>query len=59
MKHNQEDLDYMTKRSNRLFFKQPGKNEIEAYLKRCKQLRDNYNYPYYIAREQAFNEEIL
>ena len=59
MKHNQDDMDYMTRKANRLFFKQPGKNEIEAYLQRCKQLRDNYNYPHDIAREQAFNEEIL
>ena len=59
VKYNQEDYDYMIRKSNRLFFKQPGKLEIEAYLQRCKQLRDSYNYRPDLAREQSFNEEIL
>jgi len=59
VKYNQDDYDYMIKKSNKLFFKQPGKLEIEAYLSRCTQLRESYNYSHHLAREQAFNEEIL
>ena len=59
MKYNKDDNDYMINRTNKLFFKNPGKLEIEAYLERCKQLRDSYNYRPDLAREQAFNEEIL
>jgi len=59
VKYNKTDHEYMISRTNKLFFRQPGKLEIEAYLQRCKQLRDSYNYRPYLAREQAFNEEIL
>jgi hypothetical protein len=59
MKYKQSDIDYMDRKINKLFFSYPEKNKIEAYLKRCKQLRDSYNYRPYLAREQAFNEEIL
>ena len=60
MKYKQDDLDYFKSRTKKLFFHAPGdKVEIEAYLQRCKQLRDSYNYRPDLAREQAFNEEIL
>jgi hypothetical protein len=62
MKHQKADHDYMTSQINMLFYgrlRKPGKHEIEAYLQRCKQLRDSYNYRPDLARKQAFNEEIL
>jgi hypothetical protein len=52
-------MNYMLRRSTTVFFITPQKIQIEAYLERAKQLRDSYNYMPALAREQAFNEEIL